>query len=254
MRAAEYRVSYRRQREERDPPSPARPEALVLELVYSSRALATEAHIPPFVFRVVRVIDVHPRLPVGSLNVVGRDGMGPEQAPQEPPVDGGSEADQVRTRTGEPDPARYTIGPSASRTQPLAHRGENRPRHVLADVKAPDLIEQFGRGWQPGQRRSRSTLRPFLEVPQRHGDHTEAETFAVKNSAEPSEKRSLSTSNSHLSERVTEAEPVATRVEGVVSRGVYLRNHSAVQPIEPQRTQPEGAARSGPSWRLNADS
>jgi len=78
---------------------------------------------------------------IGILCAVRCDGVGPQQAPQEPPVDSWSEADQVRIGTCKPYPARDTVGPSTSCTQPLDHRSENRPRHVLAEVETTDLIE-----------------------------------------------------------------------------------------------------------------
>src|SRR5919199_3441454 len=98
MPARPYRVSNRREGEERDPPPRARPEALVLELPDPPRPVAAKDHVPSPVPRMVRVVDVNARLAVSDFRSIRCDGVGPEQAPQEFSVDGGAEADQVRIR------------------------------------------------------------------------------------------------------------------------------------------------------------
>jgi hypothetical protein len=189
---------------ERDPPPLPRPEPVV-------RPVPPELHEPPPIPRMVRVVDVHPPL----LNPVRHDGVRPREAVNEPPVGPRSETEYVRVRAHphRTKPCEDALRSPAPGGHPVPHGRENRPRIELPKLILPEHGEQVWSGRKVRERWAWRTRR--LKVQEGSGRHSEAEALSIHESVEPVENLSSTGSFWNQTDRVAEAEAIASRVEFV---------------------------------------
>jgi hypothetical protein len=173
----------------------------------------------------VRIVDVHPPL----LDPIRHDGVRPREAVDKPPVGRRSETEyvRVRARPHQTKPSEDTLRSPAPRGRPVPYGRENRARIELSTLILPEHGEQV---WGRREVRERWAWRVRLKVQEGCGRHPEAEALSVHESIEPAENLSSTGSFWNQTDRVTEAEAVASRVELIaISCQLFARLRVCVQ-------------------------